>query len=437
MAPLDPSGLSRFNRYVGAVFIGAVAALTLAAWDQSWQLAPEFLNAVISILALALLAELSAVQVQPAGASQSMAFIPLLAAAFLFDPIWAMLIGGIAQYVGTRLVRRKRWDRVLFNASKEVLAVGLASAAFRLLVGTPSVMDFQFAPFAILGAGLAYTFVDSVAVGYGLALLEGEGFSETWLRMYGGTFVYDVLSWSIPALLAFLYVKFQLVGVVFLTVPLFVVRHIYLQNVKLEQSTRELLELMVKQIEAMEPYTSGHSRRVQQYARIIAREAGLHARHIDQITTAALLHDVGKYHEKYWPLLRKESKLTPEEKELLQSHPVRSAELVARSEERRVGKECPSLCRSRWSPYHLKKKVTWLKRLPSEYFVSLVWVTTQPLEISPQKDYFFVKQKTAYEIRKGDWSSDVCSSDLGGPVVVELLDDVERGDQVEGAVVVR
>ena len=24
----------------------------------------------------------------------------------------------------------------------------------------------------------------------------------------------------------------------------------------------------------------------------------------------------------------------------------------SRSEERRVGKECPSLCRSRWSPYH-------------------------------------------------------------------------------------
>ena len=25
---------------------------------------------------------------------------------------------------------------------------------------------------------------------------------------------------------------------------------------------------------------------------------------------------------------------------------------VVRSEERRVGKECPQLCRSRWSPYH-------------------------------------------------------------------------------------
>ena len=25
---------------------------------------------------------------------------------------------------------------------------------------------------------------------------------------------------------------------------------------------------------------------------------------------------------------------------------------TARSEERRVGKECASMCRSRWSPYH-------------------------------------------------------------------------------------
>src|SRR3546814_15407281 len=30
--------------------------------------------------------------------------------------------------------------------------------------------------------------------------------------------------------------------------------------------------------------------------------------------------------------------------------------LVARSEERRVGKECVSTCRSRWSPFHKKKK---------------------------------------------------------------------------------
>src|SRR3546814_12570070 len=31
------------------------------------------------------------------------------------------------------------------------------------------------------------------------------------------------------------------------------------------------------------------------------------------------------------------------------------ARVVVRSEERRVGKECVSTCRSRWSPYHYKK----------------------------------------------------------------------------------
>src|SRR3546814_13503507 len=36
-------------------------------------------------------------------------------------------------------------------------------------------------------------------------------------------------------------------------------------------------------------------------------------------------------------------------------------DLSARSEERRVGKECVSTCRSRWSPYHYKKKTNHTK----------------------------------------------------------------------------
>ena len=32
--------------------------------------------------------------------------------------------------------------------------------------------------------------------------------------------------------------------------------------------------------------------------------------------------------------------------------PMTETQMVSRSEERRVGKECLRLCRSRWSPYH-------------------------------------------------------------------------------------
>ena len=62
--------------------------------------------------------------------------------------------------------------------------------------------------------------------------------------------------------------------------------------------------------------------------RAIAVELGLSAREIEQIETAALLHDVGKIHEEFAPLLRKEGRLTPEETALMQTHSVRSAELV-------------------------------------------------------------------------------------------------------------
>src|SRR3546814_4317623 len=41
--------------------------------------------------------------------------------------------------------------------------------------------------------------------------------------------------------------------------------------------------------------------------------------------------------------------------------------------------------------------------------------------------FFFFKQKTAYEMRISDWSSDVCSSDLQSPVAA-------AGDHLVGAV---
>jgi HD-GYP domain-containing protein (c-di-GMP phosphodiesterase class II) len=85
---------------------------------------------------------------------------------------------------------------------------------------------------------------------------------------------------------------------------------------------------MVKAIEARDPYTSGHSLRVSEMSRAVAVELGLSAREIEQVETAALLHDVGKIHEEFAPLLRKEGRLTDEETALMQTHSTKSAELV-------------------------------------------------------------------------------------------------------------
>src|SRR3546814_3980180 len=52
--------------------------------------------------------------------------------------------------------------------------------------------------------------------------------------------------------------------------------------------------------------------------------------------------------------------------------------------------------------------------------------------------FFFFKQKTAYECRISDWSSDVCSSDLlvgiGASIAFGHLDDAEGRDLRRSAV---
>jgi putative nucleotidyltransferase with HDIG domain len=111
--------------------------------------------------------------------------------------------------------------------------------------------------------------------------------------------------------------------------PILGIRQLHTTNLELEQTNRELLELMIKSIEARDPYTSGHSRRVHDYALLIARALGMTGGTLQDIGTAALLHDVGKIYDKYAPILRKEARLTPEEWAIIKEHPGDGADLVA------------------------------------------------------------------------------------------------------------
>jgi putative nucleotidyltransferase with HDIG domain len=130
-------------------------------------------------------------------------------------------------------------------------------------------------------------------------------------------------------LFAFLFIALGLWGLVLVLVPIFFVRHEMHQNLQLEQTNRELLVLMVKSIEARDPYTSGHSVRVSSYAKALARALALPAKEVEQIETAALLHDVGKIYEEFAVILRKAGRLSEDERALMRSHPVKSAELVS------------------------------------------------------------------------------------------------------------
>jgi len=311
--------------------IGAVVGLLALPWSFPVASDAKFWNGLIAFTLLAIACDTSFLRMSFANINSSVAFVPFLASAMLFAHPWPMLISGTTAAIVDTFVRRKPPIRVVFNTAQYMLAVGIAQFLFTALGGIVDAHMFimQFLPFVVLVA--AYFFVNSGSVTLAVSFASGISIRESLSRIVGGAFVYDVFSSSLGLLLAYLYVRLEFAGLAVLLLPLFFVRHIYEMNQQLEQKNREQLNLMVRAMEARDPYTSGHSVRVSEYARSMARELGLSAKQVDNVETAALLHDVGKMYEEFVPLLRKEGKLTLDERRVMQSHPARGSELVATS----------------------------------------------------------------------------------------------------------
>jgi putative nucleotidyltransferase with HDIG domain len=94
---------------------------------------------------------------------------------------------------------------------------------------------------------------------------------------------------------------------------------------------QQLTEL-VTALEARDPYTHRHSRRVARHSAMVAKRMGLSAGEVAKVRTAAALHDVGKVNTPR-AVLNKSGLLTNEEFEVIKRHPVDGAEMVAALED--------------------------------------------------------------------------------------------------------
>ncbi len=287
---------------------------------------------------LSILGFVSVLQVHalPKGASGSTAFIPWLATA-LIAPNWLCVVAVVVASVVAELTAKRAPLKAVFNVAQLSLAISLAILSYGALggvslleLGDLTLTDVGFDTMVPLAALVGvFLGVNTTVVAGVVAISEKQRLFDVWKQNNLGTIVYDVCSAPIVFLFAWLYVRTGALGVAGLSIPLLGARQLYKVNRQLEQVNEELLQLMVKAIEARDPYTSGHSRRVAQYSKIIARAIGLSTKQVDRIGVAALLHDVGKIHEIYAPILRKPGKLTPDEWAVMKSHPIKSAELVA------------------------------------------------------------------------------------------------------------
>ena len=83
----------------------------------------------------------------------------------------------------------------------------------------------------------------------------------------------------------------------------------------------EFVSSLASALDARDPYTAGHSLRVSEYARAIARAMNVPEQEQELIRVGALLHDIGKIGISD-AVLQKPGKLSPEEELLIRQHPV-------------------------------------------------------------------------------------------------------------------
>ena len=105
------------------------------------------------------------------------------------------------------------------------------------------------------------------------------------------------------------------------------IRKYALRHERDNEIIRESIETFTGFIDAKDPYTNGHSKRVAEYTRQIAKEIGFHGEELDRIYYTALLHDCGKIGVPD-NILGKPGKLTDEEFEIIKSHTVRGGEIL-------------------------------------------------------------------------------------------------------------
>ena len=259
----------------------------------------------------------------------AVSFIPFLTA-FVLYPSWATVaIVGTGAFIA-EMIKPKMAIKRAFNVAQIVLAGCFAIAAYIMLGGLPLLLnaDFQALPHA--SAVVVFLFVNTLSVAAAIGFAEGKSVIKTWYEGNSAGLVYDVV--AIPVVYAFAraYVDWGGWGVAVLCALVLGLRLTYQSKHQLETTNKELLELFVQTVEFRDPYTSGHSQRVSRYSRIIAQVIGLGPKDIERISTAALLHDVGKIHEIFAPILSKPGRLTPEERAIMELHPIKSAELVAK-----------------------------------------------------------------------------------------------------------
>lgn len=97
---------------------------------------------------------------------------------------------------------------------------------------------------------------------------------------------------------------------------------------KLNERVFEIINVLISAMEDKDPYTSGHTIRVAQYALAIGKRLGLSQEQMRLLNHAAAAHDIGKIGIPI-EIIEKNGNLTEKERLMMESHPIRGMKILS------------------------------------------------------------------------------------------------------------
>ena len=228
-----------------------------------------------------------------------------------------------------RCIYNTSLSKTLFNLSDIVIAIVIPGLICRLLPWQPGMFSFPM----VLLPTLIFSVFAFVFNYMGLLLLfwlNGDIVPREMGKALAGLTSNVLAAMPLGLMISLL---LSLPTGIWLTLvmicPLLLARYAWKLYLDATRYREKMLAAFVSSMEARDPYTQGHSKRVGEYAKRIAQQMRCSAKQMDSIREGALLHDIGKIGISDL-ILHKPGLLTREEREIIQQHPTIGVDIVGK-----------------------------------------------------------------------------------------------------------
>jgi putative nucleotidyltransferase with HDIG domain len=224
----------------------------------------------------------------------------------------------------------RSWRAFVVNSGGAVIANASAGGAYHALRGDQYLWNHGVTTFLAFPSLLAlvgtYDVMSVLVVTGAITLSSKERPGPVFLNLTRGVFYPETSLIFVGIVLAVIWHLNPILSLI-MVVPLVLSVGSFESAARLKKETVEAVLRMAESIDYRDTGTYDHSRRLASLTRSLGLSVGLTPEHVEEIVLASYVHDLGKIGVSN-EILFKNGPLTPEEKTIMEEHPVIGANIL-------------------------------------------------------------------------------------------------------------